>query len=36
MINEQLTLLDTLISKEIKSFNTEFNTLQLNYLFVDN
>ncbi|WP_103863843.1 glycosyl hydrolase [Aquimarina sp. I32.4] len=36
MINKQLTLLDTLISKEIKSFNTEFNTLQLNYLFVDN
>ncbi|WP_299608866.1 glycosyl hydrolase [uncultured Aquimarina sp.] len=34
-IETQLTLFDKLISEEIKSFNTEFNTLQLNYLFVE-
>ncbi|WP_299312884.1 glycosyl hydrolase [uncultured Aquimarina sp.] len=34
-INEQLTAFDKLISEEIKSFNSEFNTLQLNYLFVE-
>ncbi|WP_299434241.1 glycosyl hydrolase [uncultured Aquimarina sp.] len=34
-INEQLTAFDKLISEEIKSFNAEFNTLQLNYLFVE-
>ena len=34
-IEEQLQLFDKLISNEIKSFNTEFNTLQLNYLFVE-
>ncbi|AXT57419.1 glycosyl hydrolase [Aquimarina sp. AD1] len=34
-INEQLNSFDKLISEEIKSFNSEFNTLQLNYLFVE-
>ena len=34
-IETQLALFDKLISEEIKSFNTEFNTLQLNYLFVE-
>ena len=34
-INIQLTAFDKLISEEIKSFNAEFNTLQLNYLFVE-
>ncbi|WP_378184218.1 glycosyl hydrolase [Aquimarina sp. SS2-1] len=34
-INDQLKAFDKLISEEIKSFNTEFNTLQLNYLFVE-
>ncbi|MHA7059330.1 VPS10 domain-containing protein [Aquimarina sp. M1] len=34
-IEEQLNTFDKLISEEIKSFNAEFNTLQLNYLFVE-
>ncbi|MBW1293989.1 VPS10 domain-containing protein [Aquimarina litoralis] len=34
-IETQLNLFDKLISEEIKSFNSEFNTLQLNYLFVE-
>lgn len=34
-IEDQLILFDKLISSEIKIFNTEFNTLQLNYLFVE-
>ncbi|MDH7447276.1 VPS10 domain-containing protein [Aquimarina sp. 2201CG14-23] len=34
-IDKQLKAFDKLISEEIKSFNTEFNTLQLNYLFVE-
>ncbi|KAA1246326.1 exo-alpha-sialidase [Aquimarina sp. RZ0] len=34
-INEQLQAFDKLISEEIKSFNTEFNTLKLKYLFVE-
>ncbi len=34
-IDEQLTTFDKLITEEIKSFNAEFNTLQLNYLFVE-
>ncbi|TPN87982.1 WD40/YVTN/BNR-like repeat-containing protein [Aquimarina algicola] len=34
-IEKQLTAFDQLISKEIKEFNTTFNTLQLNYLFVE-
>ncbi len=34
-IEEQLVAFDKLISEEIVSFNNEFNTLQLNYLFVE-
>ena len=34
-INSELAKFDTLISEEIKNFNTEFNTLNLNYLFVE-
>ncbi len=34
-IDDQLTAFDKLISEEIKSFNAEFNTLKLNYLFVE-
>ncbi len=34
-IDKQLTAFDTLVSEEIKKFNTQFNTLQLNYLFVE-
>lgn len=34
-IEEQLVAFDKLISEEIESFNNEFNTLQLNYLFVE-
>ncbi|MCF6224593.1 MAG: glycosyl hydrolase [Flavobacteriaceae bacterium] len=34
-IDEQLTEFDTLISKEIKEFNAGFNSLNLNYLFVE-
>lgn len=34
-IEDQLTLFDKLISEEIKNFNTQFNTLQLHYLFVE-
>jgi photosystem II stability/assembly factor-like uncharacterized protein len=34
-INFELTRFDTLISKEIKSFNEEFNTLHLEYLFIE-
>ncbi len=34
-IEKQLRLFDKLISEEIKRFNTEFNTLQLKYLFVE-
>ena len=34
-INEQLSTFDALISKEIQDFNTEFNQLKLNYLFVE-
>ncbi len=34
-IEGQLSTFDKLISSEIKSFNSEFNTLQLNYLFVE-
>ena len=34
-IEDQLALFDKLISSEIKNFNTEFNTLQLHYLFVE-
>ncbi len=34
-IEDQLILFDKLISSEIKNFNTEFNTLQLHYLFVE-
>ncbi|MBQ4822067.1 glycosyl hydrolase [Aquimarina sp. MMG016] len=34
-IEKQLQSFDKLISEEIKNFNTEFNTLQLNYLFVE-
>ena len=34
-INIELTKFDKLISVEITSFNTEFNTMKLNYLFVE-
>ncbi len=34
-IDEQLTSFDELISKEIKEFNNSFNSLNLNYLFVE-
>ena len=34
-INAQLEIFDTLISDEIQEFNAAFNTLKLNYLFVD-
>jgi len=34
-INLELSKFDALISKEIKSFNEEFNTLHLNYLFIE-
>ncbi|WP_024769660.1 WD40/YVTN/BNR-like repeat-containing protein [Aquimarina macrocephali] len=34
-INDQLANFEKLITEEIKRFNTEFNTLQLNYLFVE-
>ncbi|SEK74433.1 Sortilin, neurotensin receptor 3 [Aquimarina amphilecti] len=34
-IDDQLNSFNKLISEEIKSFNSEFNTLQLNYLFVE-
>ncbi len=33
-INKQLNTFDKLISEEIKSFNTQFNALQLNYLSI--
>ncbi|WP_103068904.1 VPS10 domain-containing protein [Aquimarina sediminis] len=35
-IDKQLATFDKLISEEIKNFNSEFNTLQLKYLFVEN
>jgi len=34
-INVELVKFDKLISEEISSFNTEFNTLKLNYLFIE-
>ena len=34
-IEEQLNQFDALVTKEIKAFNEAFNTLQLNYLFVE-
>ncbi len=34
-INAQLNTFDAMISKEIQEFNSEFNALQLNYLFVE-
>ncbi len=34
-INEQLATFDALISKEMQDFNNEFNSLKLNYLFVE-
>ncbi|MGB5553809.1 MAG: glycosyl hydrolase [Flavobacteriaceae bacterium] len=34
-INEQLKTFDALIEKEIGEFNNEFNSLKLNYLFVE-
>ncbi|WP_455169853.1 WD40/YVTN/BNR-like repeat-containing protein [Aegicerativicinus sediminis] len=34
-INKQLNVFNELISKEIKEFNSEFNKLNLNYLFVE-
>ncbi len=34
-IEDQLQAFDALVSKEVKNFNTEFNTAQLNYLFVE-
>ena len=34
-INTELVKFDKLISEEIKAFNVEFNTLNLNYLFVE-
>jgi hypothetical protein len=34
-INEQLSTFNALISKEILEFNSEFNQLKLNYLFVE-
>ncbi len=34
-IDDQLQAFDTLVSEEIKTFNAQFNTLQLNYLFVE-
>ncbi|NER09794.1 Uncharacterized protein SAMN06265375_101687 [Muriicola jejuensis] len=34
-IEKQLTQFDTLVSEEIKAFNESFNTLKLNYLFVE-
>ncbi len=34
-INLELTKFETLVSDEIKSFNKEFNTLNLNYLFLE-
>jgi len=34
-INTQLDTFDTMISKEIGEFNSEFNALKLNYLFVE-
>jgi hypothetical protein len=34
-INTQLTEFDTLVTKEINDFNTAFNGLKLNYLFVE-
>ncbi|MGB7394541.1 MAG: glycosyl hydrolase, partial [Pricia sp.] len=35
-INAQLKTFDALISKEIQEFNSAFNSLKLNYLFVEN
>ena len=34
-INTQLTALDALVDEEIEEFNTAFNELKLNYLFVE-
>jgi len=34
-INAELTKFDQLVSNEIKSFNQQFNSLQLNYLFIE-
>jgi len=34
-INEQLSTFDALITKEIQDFNSEFNQLKLNYLFIE-
>jgi hypothetical protein len=34
-INVELTKFDKLISDEISSFNSEFNAMKLNYLFVE-
>jgi hypothetical protein len=34
-INEQLNEFDALVTKEIKEFNDAFNTLKLNYLFIE-
>ncbi len=34
-INEELTKFDRLISEEISSFNSAFNTMKLNYLFIE-
>jgi len=34
-INYQLEAFDTVLDKELKEFNTAFNALKLNYLFVE-
>jgi len=34
-INSELEKFNTLVSNEIKMFNSEFNSLNLNYLFID-
>jgi hypothetical protein len=34
-INAELEKFDTLVSEEIKSFNDSFNSMNLNYLFVE-
>ncbi len=34
-INSELNKFNTLVSTEIKAFNEAFNSLQLNYLFVE-
>ena len=35
-INEQLTKFNALISEEVKTFNSAFNAMDLNYLFIEN